>query len=114
MYPNPLDEHTQISINWHRHPQCPYSDALLVLLHEKIKKRDLAKIINGGGRFKSAIPRVPGTFPTWSFKRGQSFPHRRRCRTFAPEILTPSCGVEEKSRPEPSSFDARGSSFQSL
>ncbi|KAJ6939599.1 hypothetical protein NC651_005915 [Populus alba x Populus x berolinensis] len=116
-------------------PSVPYCYALLVLLHEKIKKRDLAKIINGGGRFKSTIPRVPGrfsssivyvvfhewlvqllpplgkgTFPTWSFKRGQSFPHRRRCRTFAPEILTPSCGVEEKSRPEPSSFDARGSS----
>ncbi|KAG6786370.1 hypothetical protein POTOM_007970 [Populus tomentosa] len=95
----------------------PSSALIAFLLHEKIKKRDLAKIINGGGRFKSTIPRVPGrfsssivyvvyhewlvqllpplgkgTFPTWSFKRGQSFPHRRRFRTFAPEILTPSCG----------------------
>ncbi|KAJ6730247.1 hypothetical protein OIU85_021080 [Salix viminalis] len=136
MYPSPLKMNSDLN-----KLASPTSVPLLlccvlrVLLHEKIKERFLAEIINGGGRSKSTITRVPdrfgssivnvvhhewpvqllpplgkGTFPIWSLKRGQSFPHRRRYRTFAAEIFTPSCEVEEKPRPEPSSFDARGSS----
>ncbi|KAJ6405055.1 hypothetical protein OIU84_013100 [Salix udensis] len=35
---------------------------LRVLLHEKIKERFLAEIINGGGRSKSTVTRVPDRF----------------------------------------------------